>query len=251
MEHRIDTANEPHHLTEAMSKRPRSQTHKHARASDAEFQHRVPVDFHPASLGDDDNTQAHQKATAALEALWDVHSKMLEAAVTIQNKAALADRLEPEVGRTARRMKEGIDTLERHAAHHDAEIKKEIGTGLGGLASEIRAYVRSLKPTERTKFLQQAITSGDREGVKAIIATPAYLAGIDTNEVYFELVNLGQQMLSPNSYAERAKAQSASVRAQRALENFETTMKRNINVWRSGDDARLQAFMASIAPKKD
>jgi hypothetical protein len=106
-------------LTEAMSRRPRADTHRHQRAQDTAFQRSVPVDFHPHALGESDGTQAHEKGSTVLESLFDVHQKMLDAAVSIQNKAALADRIEPEVARVARKAKEGIDVLERHIAHHE------------------------------------------------------------------------------------------------------------------------------------
>lgn len=239
------------HLTAAMSKRPRAETHRHAKAEDAAFQRHVPVDFSPLSLGEPDNTQAFDKGTNVLTELYDVHQKMLDAAVVIQNKAALADRIEPEIARVIKRGKEGIDTLERHIAHHDNEIKKELSSGMGPLHQEIRQYVRGLNESERRAFLTKTIQGGEKAVVQAIFAVPSFLAGLELDDTYFALREMGEEVLAPKSVKEKKTAINALNRAQRALENFETTMKRNINVWRSGDDARLQAFMASIAPKQE
>ena len=238
-----------HHLTEALSKRPRSETHKHAKAEDAAFQRHVPVDFSPLSLGESDNTQAFEKGTNVLTELYDVHQKMLDAAVAIQNKAALADRIEPEVARVTKRAKEGIDVLERHISFHDAEIKKELSSGMGPLHQEIRQYVRSLEPAERRAFLTKTIQGGEKTVVQAIFAVPSFLAGLELDDTYFALREMGEEVLAPKSVKEKKTAINALNRAQRSLENFETTMRRNLGVWRSGDAARLEAFMASIAPK--
>lgn len=239
------------HLTTALSKRPRSETHKHAKAEDAAFQRHVPVDFSPLSLGESDGTQAFDKGTTVLEGLYDVHQKMLDAAVSIQNKAALADRIEPEISRVIKRGKEGIDVLERHIQFHDNEIKKELSSGMGPLHQEIRQYVRSLEPAERRAFLTKTIQGGEKAVVQAIFAVPSFLAGLELDDTYFALREMGEEVLAPKSVKEKKTAINALNRAQRSLENFETTMRRNLGVWRSGDAARLETFMASIAPKKE
>ncbi len=234
-------------LTDAMrQRRPKTE---HMRAIDSAFQRHVPADFHPHSLGESDGTQAFDKGTNVLTELFDVHQKMLDAAVSIQNKAALADRIEPEVTRVARKAKEGIDTLERHIAHHDAEIKKELSSGMGPLHQEIRQYVRGLEPAERRAFLTKTIQGGEKTVVQAIFAVPSFLAGLELDDTYFALREIGEEILAPKSVKEKKTAINALNRAQRSLENFETTMRRNLGVWRSGDAARLEQFMASITPK--
>lgn len=47
------------------------------------------------------------------------------------------------------------------------------------LASEVRAYVREMKPAQRASFVRDAILKGDDVTATSVIGAPAYLSGMD------------------------------------------------------------------------
>lgn len=243
---KADKANEPRSLTEQMSRRRPS--FKDAAPKDPGFQSSIPLGHHPDNIPED-NTQASGKGRNALRQLHEVHEKILSAATTITNKALLAKEAEPLVARAIRTGKENIAVLERHIEFQDQELKKEYGSGLNPLATEIRQHVKSLPERQRAAFVREAITSGDRETIKAVFATKVpFLSGLD-RDTYAALSVEADAVLAPAIVAERKVAGAAWARASTALQHFEETMTRNIRVWKDGDDQKVKNLVDSLTPK--
>ena len=73
--------------------------------------------------------------------------------------------------------------LEANIAQHEADMNKSIvGAATNPLSSEIRSYLRSMKPGERFAAVTAAINSGDERTIQAICSVPPYLSGIDAEE---------------------------------------------------------------------
>lgn len=243
-----DKSNEPRHLTEQLSKRKPDM--RHARPKDAGFVSRIPVDHHYDNIQEDD-TQASKKGRGALKELYDVHEALLGAASTIQNKAELAKQAEPLVAKAIRTGKQNLDVLTRYIEHQDQELKKVYGSGLNPLATEIRAHVKALPERQRAAFIREAITGGDAEVIRALFAPKVpFLAGLD-RDTFAELSILADEAIAPTIVAERKIAGQAWTRASKALEHFESTMTRNLKMWRDGDDQKIKNLVESLTPKKD
>lgn len=104
LKHAASEAERP--LTNAMQRR--KPNFEHVAAKDPAFRVHVPIDYHPDALGDDNGTIAQTKGRRALEALWDVHTKLNETAVVVQDRAKLASQVEPIALRAMKSMREEI-----------------------------------------------------------------------------------------------------------------------------------------------
>jgi hypothetical protein len=83
------------------------------------------------------------------------------------------------------------------------------------LGQEIRAYSKGLSPTERIEFVRNAITSGDKRTVNALLSSPGYLSGMDASS----LDNLRAQasmQLAKQDYLQLGAVKDAIGRVERA-----------------------------------
>lgn len=217
---------------------------------DRGFVNKIPLDHHPDNISED-STQASKKGRGALQELYTVHEKLLEAANTVTNKAQLAKEAEPLVMKAIKNGKANLDVLTRHIEHQESELKKAYGSGLGPLAAEIRQHVKSLPERERAAFVREVITSGDTESIKALFAPRVpFLSGLD-RDTFAELSIMADEALAPQLVAERKVAGAAWTRASKALDHFEASMTRNLKVWRDGDDQKIKNLVDSLTPKKE
>lgn len=235
-------------LTAAMQRRRANFDNVQPR--DPHFRAHVPVDFHPDTLDMNNGLVATAKGHHALDALWQVHTKLIQTALAVQNKAELAKQVEPAVLRAIKSMKEEVAGLDRQHAHHAKELASSLGTGVGMLQAELRSICRDLPEAERISFARSLLASGDVESVKALAAVSPVLSGLDS-ETYAWFRGEAERLVNPKAYAERDAAAVARDRCQRALSDFDETMSKNIARWRSGDDQRIADLMSSLSPKKE
>lgn len=235
-------------LTAALSKR--RPNFENVRPKDESFRLTVPLDYHPEALGEDDGTIGQAKGKAALQSLWDIHTKLNETAVTIANKAALANQVEPLALKAIKAIRNEIDGLDRQHAHALAGIKAALGSGVGALQAEIRTVLRSMPESERLAFCRELIASGDAESLKAIAAVSPVLTGLKLDEHSY-VREEAERLIAPNFVAERDATARARALCQRALDDFDDNMGGNIRRWRSSDDAKIANLVNSLTPKKE
>lgn len=217
--------------------------------ADPHFNPVVPVDHHPDALGTETDLATYKTAHRALGNLWDVHVKLNETAVTVKDKAALAKQVEPITLRAIKGMKEDLAAMDRQIVHAETEIAKELGVGVGAIAAETRAVVRSLPKEERLAFCRDLIAAGDVASLKAIASVSPFLSGLD-GDAYRYVRSETERMVAPKFVDERDTGIKARTRMQRALEYFDSTMAGNIRRWRSSDDQRLADMVAALKPKE-
>lgn len=233
-------------LTKALqSRRPTGA----APSKDPHFNPVVPIDHSPDALGDDDHTVTYKTAWRGLSNLWDVHTKLNETAMTVADKAALAKQIEPITLRAINGMKDDIRALTGQIAHYEAELAKELGSGVGAIAAETRAVLRAMPQGERLAFCRDLISAGDVASLKAIASVSPFLSGLDA-ETYGYVRGETERMVAPKFVAERDTGMKARTRMQRALAYFDETMAGNIRRWRSSDDQRLADMVAALKPKE-
>lgn len=246
LKHAAGEAERP--LTAAM--RHRKPNYEHVAAKDPAFRVHVPIDYHPDALGDDNGTIAQAKGRRALDALWQVHTKLNETAVMVHDRAKLASQVEPIALRAMKSMKEEIAGLDRQHNHATNEIKAALGSGVGTLQAEIRAVVRAMPEGERLGFCRALLANGAVDELKAIVAVPAMLSGLRDDDFAW-VRGEAEKLVAPKHVAERDNALAARDRCQRALDDFDMNMSSNIRRWRSSDDQKIANLVSSLTPKKD
>lgn len=220
-------------------------------AADPHFNPVVPPDHHPDALGTaDTDTATYKTAHRGLANLWDVHTKLNETAITVKDRAKLASQVEPITLRAIKGMKEDIAALDRQIAHAETELAKELGVGVGAIAAETRAVVRTMPKDERFAFCRDLIAAGDVASLKAIASVSPFLSGLDA-EAYGYVRAETERMVAPKFVAERDTGYRAKARMQRALEYFDTAMAGNIKRWRSSDDQRISDLLTALKPKEN
>ncbi|MFV0298428.1 MAG: hypothetical protein ACK5JT_20190 [Hyphomicrobiaceae bacterium] len=217
------------------------------RPSDPHLRITIPIDFHPDSLRNDE-TVATAKGKAALAALWDVHTKLVQTAVQVQNKADLAKQVQPIASKAITTMRREVQGLLAQEKHHDEEVHRALGSGIGQLEQEIRRHCKELPKAERLQFAREVLASGNEQAIKALAAVPNFLSGLKPEE--WSLVReQAEQTIAPRAYAERAAAQAAADRCQRAADDFDGTMSANLSRWLSSDDQKVKDLVASLTKK--
>lgn len=234
----------------ALQNRPKNPHFENVRAKDPTLHRQLSPGFHPDALAEADTSSvALAKGRAALAACWTVHERIVTTAIQVDNKAKLATAVEPEIARAVKYLKEEIAGLDRQWAHHDAEVKREVGNGTFPLAAEIRAHCKALPPAESQRFLHEQVKAGNRDAVKAIIAAPSWLSGLEEDEVYFESVNMAHELLAPNHAIERRNAAKAAETARKLLDEFGGAWSRSLRYWKSSDDQKVSDLLKTL--KKD
>lgn len=111
--------------------------------------------------------------------------------------------------------------LEANIAQHEKEMNASIiGAATNPLASEIRTYLRSMKPAERHAAVTAAINSGDERTIQAICSVPPYLSGIDADE---------RQRIMTDWHA---KADPVGAKKVRAMRNALEVLNRNGGIFK-------------------
>lgn len=235
-------------LTAALSRRKTN--FEHVAPKDPHFRVHVPIDFSPDALGDDDGTIGQAKGRAALQQLWDVHTKLNATALTVQNKADLAKQTEPIVLKAIKSMKEEIAGLDRQNAHAIKELATSLGNGIGMLQAELRSICRDKPQGERVAFVREVLASGDLDAIKALAAVSPVLSGLDA-ETYNWFREQAERLINPKAFAERAASAAARDRCARALDDFDMNMAGNIRRWRDSDHQKIADLVSSLTPKKE
>ncbi|MEZ5897949.1 MAG: hypothetical protein R3D51_00500 [Hyphomicrobiaceae bacterium] len=217
---------------------------------DPKFRAHIPPDHHPDVLNKDDGLVATAKGHHALEVLWNIHEKLIQTALQVQDRAKLATQVEGHVLKAIKNMREEIAGLDRQHEHHTKEIASSLGTGVGQLQAEVRSICRDKPEGERLAFVRALLAAGDIDSLKAIAAVSPVLSGLDA-ESYAYVREEAERLVNPRAFAERAAAAVARERCARALADFDSTMAGNIARWRSGDDQKIADLMTSLEPKKD
>lgn len=103
--------------------------------------------------------------------------------------AAFAERVHPKV---LRQLDNALVELQKRIDHVEAELRRPLeASSLTPLASEIRTYARSLGSDKRNALIVDLINRGDERSLGALLAGPAFLAGLDdvTVEMYTRRFN--------------------------------------------------------------
>lgn len=141
--------------------------------------------------GYNDETKGYvEAARSAFEGGRKNLSDLWEAMKTVAaNTAWSSDRKLVEVAAAARRVNDRVtkafssatDALNNSVLAIEKELNKPIEAGAAQtqMASEIRAYARTLSLAERTSLITTAIKDGDSRTVIALLGGPAYLGGFD------------------------------------------------------------------------
>lgn len=219
-------------------------------AADPHFNPVAPPDHHPdvpGEHGTDLNT--YKTAHRGLDKLWQVHTKLNETAISVRDKANLAKQVEPIAARAVRDMREDMAALDRQIRYAEDEIAKELGAGVGAIASETRAVVRAMPESERLAFCREPVAARDVASLKAIAAVSPFLSGLSA-EAYGYVRAEAERLVAPEFVDERDVGTKARARMQRALEYFDETMAGNIKRWRSTDDQRIADMVAALKPRE-
>lgn len=235
-------------LTDIMSKRKPDM--QHLRPKDPLFRVHVPPDYHADALGDDNGTIARAKGRNALDALWNVHTKLNETALAVQDRAKLASQVEPIALKAMRQMREEIAGLNRQHDHAVNELRTALGNGVGMLQAEVRSIMRDMKSAgDRLAFCRELIANKDIDNLKAIAAVSPALSGLDP-ETYAWVKDETERLLNPKAHAEREECIRARAKCEAALEDFDRNMAGNLARWRSSDDQRIANLVSSLTPKE-
>lgn len=230
-------------LTDAMAKRKPNTAALNPR--DPGFVDHVPPDHSPHALGPELKLNTYATAFRGLEELWNVHTQLIDTAKTVQNKAELARTVEPIALKAMRNMRSAIEALDRQIVHAEGEVAKSLGSGIGQIAQEVRAVVRSVPERERFTFVRQLVNSGDVEALKAIAAVNPMLSGLDA-EMFAYVKGEAERLTAPEQVAERDMGYAARKRMTRALEYFDETMAGNVRRWRGTDDQKLADLVKKL-----
>jgi hypothetical protein len=127
-------------------------------------------------------------AVDALKALHGTIGQLIEARETLKanqfkHPGELAldlDDLHTKLMPVATRKIDGATaSIGKAVAAQEAELKQPITEGARGpFAAEVRAYARGLNTSERLKFFNAAVNSGDMAALGACLGAPAYLSGL-------------------------------------------------------------------------
>lgn len=234
-------------LDERLRNRPRPSPDS-MRPRDPHLRVTIPVDFHPDALRDD-TTIATAKGKAALAQLWNVHTKLVQTAVEVQNKADLAKQVQPIASKAVAAMRREVQGLEAQARHHGEQIAAILGSGIGQLEQEIRRHCKSLPEAERFAFARDVLAGDNDAAVKALASVPHYLSGL-SQDTWGMVRDQAEQRLAPTAYAERGAAIAAAERCRRAADDFDCTMSKNLERWLGSDDQKVRNLVASLTPKR-
>lgn len=118
-----------------------------------------------------------------------------EAAALIHT-ADFADKMTTQL---AKRFDSATANLNRVIEGLERDLSQPIeGKGVGAMASEIRAFVRSLPDGQQMAFIRNAIEAGDERTTGAVLGGVAYLSGI-TPEMQNILLRLHHEKSNPRA----------------------------------------------------
>jgi hypothetical protein len=72
--------------------------------------------------------------------------------------------------------------LERRVGEAMADSAASTPAGIA-IATDIRAFVKSMSVSDRMSFLRQAVNDGDKRTIAAVLSGPAYLSGCDAGQL--------------------------------------------------------------------
>jgi len=189
-----------------------------------EIDTRVTPSFHPDTVRaideyDDDTASILAGAEAALTEAYigvgRVHDAREasktnpawnEAAALIETQN-FADKL---TGNLTKKFDSATANLARVIEGLERELSQPLeGKGVGGMAAEIRSYVKGLPPGERMSFVQKAIDAGDERTVGAVLGGPAYLTGL-MPEMHTALLRVYHEKAEPRK-AKQLRAAKAGL----------------------------------------
>lgn len=221
----------------------------------------VPITLNPASLGNLQATLAQENtlgsdvfaaATAALQtahtayaALNDVEKALIKTnpvrqqiggrTQLVANPDDYADAASAAWARTAPALDKQMDRMRKIETGLAAKVAEAIELpsrktpeGLS-IASEVRAFVKSLPEGERMNFARNAILADDKTTVTALIHAPAYLSGL-SNGAYDLIREQASQRFGGKDYeqlnATRAAMQHVANAGSVLLDRFGPVMQR-------------------------
>jgi hypothetical protein len=101
-----------------------------------------------------------------------------------QPRAAHLEAWEKNSMKRVEEVRKRMERTEEIANTHMETVQNEINALLQETprASEIRSYIRSLEPEQRTAVLGKALENADHETMAALVSGPAYLSGLDEKQ---------------------------------------------------------------------
>lgn len=153
--------------------------------------------LHPMNIsgipGFEDHKGYVAHAVTALDAAYQSVEHVIEASAKLARDetrspkyrvlmaAQLADKylanLQKDFNQSHSRLSAGIQ-------HTETELTKPLEeyAGIGNVATEIRAHLKSMSSGERVKFISEALERGDEKTLKSCLGAPAYLSGMSQAE---------------------------------------------------------------------
>lgn len=111
----------------------------------------------------------------------------------------------------AKRFDSATANLTRVAEALESELSQPLeGRGVGGMAAEIRSYVKALPEGQRLSFVQRAIEAGDERTVGAVLGGPAYLTDM-MPEMHAALLKVYHEKAEPRK-AKQLRAARAGLK---------------------------------------
>jgi hypothetical protein len=186
-------------------------------ATSVELSTEAGMSFHPASLGVHGKTMASEGGTAARifssarSALGAAYTERTNMARAVQAMTTMGPKRLDEKGRVTNigippehraPLQAAMDTAFNRAANRIAVHQQTIFDGLASLkkqidqslvpkshdaraataASDIRSYIRGLKPEERISFIARACTDQDHEVAAAVLHTTPFISGLNREQ---------------------------------------------------------------------
>lgn len=95
--------------------------------------------------------------------------------------AQLADKY---LEKSQREINQSHSRLSAGITHTEEELSKPLEqyAGIGNVATEIRAHLKSMSVDERREFISEALERGDDKTLKSVLGAPSYLSGMSLEE---------------------------------------------------------------------
>jgi DNA-binding phage protein len=166
-------------------------------AKNTELKTTVSPSLHPANItgiaGYEEHKAYLQHSVTAVDSAYQAVEHVMEA----RKKLALDESRTPKarvlmaaqmadkyMDQLQRMFESSWNQLTKGIDHSELQLSKPLEeyAGIGNVASEIRAHLKSMTAGERVKFLGEALERGDEKTLKSVLGAPSYLSGMSELE---------------------------------------------------------------------
>jgi hypothetical protein len=207
----------------------------------------VPINLHPQSLAnfaehldvkDTIGAEAIQVARNAMQAVHDGYAAINAAEAMVRRSAGQVrvvdgrkeivavsedlgkaaqqrfNAIAPTVDTAVKKLKGIQQVLEKRVNEAISDPQAQTAPGIA-LASEVRAHIKAMQPTDRTEFVRTLVTSGDKRSLHALLSAPGYLSGLDAGSLD-TLRALASNHFAKQDYAQMLAVQDTVTRVTTA-----------------------------------